>query len=78
MPTFKTTDTTPLQPGFVTYEALKELTGYERRSDIERLLQSQGIRFFYSRYGLWTTMTIINNAGGAGNGDPELYDAGII
>lgn len=78
MPTAKSNSTQPLQPGLVTFEALKALTGYERRSDIERSLQSQGIRFFHGRHGLWTTLTLINYAGGAGTGNPEHYDAEII
>ena len=54
------------------------ITGYERRSDIERSLQAQGIRFFYGRHGLWTTLALINYAGGAGAGHSELYDAEIL
>jgi len=78
MPTTKPNTTQPLQPGLVSFETLRTLTGYERRSDIERSLQSQGIRFFHGRYGLWTTLTLINYAGGAGNGNAELYDAEIL
>lgn len=78
MPTSKTDMQHPLQLGLVPFESLRVLTGYERRSDIERSLQSQGIRFFYGRHGLWTTLTLINYAGGAGTGNPENYDAEII
>ena len=78
MPTPKPSNTQLLQPGLVTFEALQTLTGYQRRGDIERSLQSQGIRYFHGRYGLWTTLTLINYAGGAGTGNPEHYDAGII
>lgn len=78
MPTSKPNNTKPLQPGLVSFESLKTLTGYERRSDIERSLQSQGIRFFHGRQGLWTTLALINYAGGAGTSNPEHYDAEVI
>jgi hypothetical protein len=78
MLTYKTQNAPQLQSGLVNFESLKALTGYERRSDIERSLQSQGIRYFYSRYGLWTTITLINHAGGAGAYNSEFYDAEII
>ncbi len=77
MPTDKANNTN-LQPGLVTFDALKTVTGYERRSDIERSLQSQGIRFFYGRNGLWTTLTLINHAGGAGAENSEFYEPEII
>ncbi|CAD2266489.1 hypothetical protein B2J73_20855 [Stutzerimonas stutzeri] len=78
MPTAKLNSPQSLQPGLVSFESLRALTGYERRSDIERSLQSQGIRFFYGRHGVWTTLTLINYAGGAGAGHSELYDAEIL
>ncbi|WP_312923945.1 DUF4224 domain-containing protein [Stutzerimonas nitrititolerans] len=62
-----------LQPELITHEALQHLTGYERRADIERSLRSQGIAYFYGRYGIWTTITLINRAGGVGGGDSEFY-----
>lgn len=77
MPTDKANNT-KLQLGLVTFESLKAVTGYERRSDIERSLQSQGIRFFYGRNGLWTTLTLINRAGGAGTENSEFYEPEII
>jgi hypothetical protein len=78
MPTSKIDIQHTLQLGLVSFESLRVLTGYERRSDIERSLQSQGIHFFYGRNGLWTTLTLINYAGGAGTANSEHYDAEII
>lgn len=78
MPTSRPDMQQPLQPGLVPFESLRVLTGYERRSDIERSLQSQGIRFFYGRHGLWTTLSLINHAGGIGSGGSDNYDAEIV
>jgi Domain of unknown function (DUF4224) len=46
------------------FEDLQRLTGYSRRSDVERALRSQGIRIFIGRRGPWTTLDLINQAGG--------------
>ena len=45
-------------------DALKDITGYERAGDVERCLKKQGIRIFYGRNGPWTTLDLINAAGG--------------
>lgn len=46
------------------YDELKERTGYQRRGDVERCLKDQGIRFFMGRAGVWTTVDLVNAAGG--------------
>lgn len=46
------------------FEDLQELTGYTRPADIERCLKKQGIGVFWGRKGPWTTMALINAAGG--------------
>ena len=60
------------------FEDLQRLTGYTRRADIERSLSSQGIRFFYGKNGPWTTIDLINYAGGLKPGSDEKYGADII
>ncbi len=45
-------------------DELKEITGYQRPSDVERCLESQGIRFFHGKNGPWTTLDLINAAKG--------------
>jgi hypothetical protein len=50
----------------VTQEQLLQVTGYKVAGEVlERKLSDQGIRFFYGRNGcIWTTMDLINAAGG--------------
>ena len=48
----------------VEFEDLKGLTGYSRLADVERCLNGQGVRFFRGRDGVWTTMGLIEAAGG--------------
>lgn len=43
---------------------LKQVTGYQRSGDIERCLEKQRIKFFYGKDGVWTTIDLINAAGG--------------
>lgn len=43
---------------------LKRITGYERSGDVERCLKEQGITIFYGKNGPWTTLDLINAAGG--------------
>ena len=45
-------------------EDLKRITGYERLADVERCLVAQGVRFFRGRRGIWTTVDLVNAAGG--------------
>ena len=43
---------------------LSTITGYERCADITRCLRDQGIAFFHGKNGPWTTLDLINAAGG--------------
>lgn len=65
----------------VEFDDLKAMTGYARQADLERCLQRQGIRFFYGRGGVWTTIGLIEAAGGlrpgAANGD-DPYPADLV
>lgn len=51
-------------PSILTCEDLREITGYQRSADIERCLVEQGIKVFRGRLGPWTTIDLINYAGG--------------
>lgn len=45
-------------------EDLRQITGYQRSADIERCLREQGINVFRGRLGPWTTVDLVNLAGG--------------
>ena len=46
-------------------EDLKVITEYKNVGDVARCLRNQGIKFFHGKQGtIWTTMQLINNAGG--------------
>ncbi|WP_268799040.1 hypothetical protein [Pseudomonas huanghezhanensis] len=57
---------------------LQRITGYQRRSDVERSLIDQGIRLFRGRTGPWTTLDLINQAAGMKPAAAERYDADIL
>lgn len=48
----------------VEFGDLQRLTGYDRLADVERCLTKAGIRFFRGKGGIWTTMALVNQAGG--------------
>jgi len=62
----------------LSFEDLQRITGYQRRSDVERSLHDQGIRMFRGKAGPWTTIDLINRAGGVGHGRQDRYDADIL
>lgn len=64
--------------GILTFEDLKRITGYGRRADVERTLQEQGIRVFRGRSGPWTTVDLINQAGGLRPATQEHYGVEIL
>lgn len=43
---------------------LRTITGYKRAADIARCLREQGVQVFYGRSGPWTTVDLVNQAGG--------------
>lgn len=65
-------------PGVLTFQDLQRITGYQRRSDVERTLISQGVRIFRGRCGPWTTLALINHAGGIRTSNTEQYDSDIV
>lgn len=57
---------------------LQRITGYQRRSDVERSLVDQGVRLFRGRTGPWTTLDLINQAAGMKPAAAERYEADIL
>ncbi|MDQ7735568.1 hypothetical protein QT231_22945 [Halomonas sp. SpR1] len=45
-------------------DELKAITGYQRAADAARCLRDQGVVVFNGRRGPWTTIDLINKAGG--------------
>ncbi|MGO3058786.1 MAG: hypothetical protein ACTID3_17860 [Halomonas sp.] len=43
---------------------IKAITGYQRPADAARCLREQGVVVFNGRRGPWTTIDLINKAGG--------------
>jgi hypothetical protein len=60
------------------FDELQRITGYSRRSDVERTLRSQGIKIFLGRKGPWTTIDLVNQAGGIKADTVEKYEADIV
>ncbi|MEQ4308558.1 hypothetical protein ABNM12_11410 [Pseudomonas syringae] len=60
------------------FEELQRITGYTRRADVEKALRGEGIRIFLGRKGPWTTVDLVNQAGGLKPLDQDKYDAEII
>lgn len=61
--------------GIVSTEELLEVTGYTRAGDLCRCMDNQGIRYFLGRYARpWTTLDLINAAGGLAPGGPTKVD----
>ncbi|HEJ6164829.1 TPA: hypothetical protein SL829_002159 [Pseudomonas aeruginosa] len=65
-------------PRVLTFEDLKRITGYSRRADVERALAEQGVRLFRGRLGPWTTVELINQAGGLRTAPQEHYGVEIL
>ncbi|WP_016715749.1 hypothetical protein [Pseudomonas monteilii] len=65
-------------PGVLTFQDFQQLTGYQRRSDVERCLIGQGVRIFRGRSGPWTTIDLINQASGIKPGSDDKYGADVI
>ncbi|MGS8280404.1 DUF4224 domain-containing protein [Pseudomonas aeruginosa] len=65
-------------PGVLTFQDLQQVTGYQRRSDVERCLIDQGVRIFRGRSGPWTTIDLINRAGGIKPDSDDKYGTDIL
>lgn len=55
----------------LTFEDLQQLTGYKRAADVESALEESGIRYFASRKGCWTSLALVNAAGGIVNNQQQ-------
>ncbi|WP_371317941.1 DUF4224 domain-containing protein [Pseudomonas sp. P7759] len=64
--------------GVLTFQDLQHITGYQRRSDVERTLVDQGVRLFRGRTGPWTTIDLVNHAGGVTPTSSDRYDSDIL
>jgi hypothetical protein len=54
-----------IHDAILTTDDLLQATGFERPGDLTRLFDQQGIRWFPGKGGRpWTTMALINKAGG--------------
>lgn len=60
------------------FEELQRITGYTRRADVEKSLRRQGIKTFVGRNGPWTTIDLINQAGGLRPADNDNYGPDIV
>ena len=59
----------------LTTEELAAITGYTRAADIERCLRENNIRTFQGRSGPWTTIDLVNRAGGImGHGEESQVE----
>jgi hypothetical protein len=65
--------------GVLTTAKLIETTGYQRAADIERCLREQGVRYFWGKDGPWTTMDLVNAAGGLkASSNDGMYEGSIL
>ena len=65
--------------GVLAFPELQTVTGYQRSADVERCLKERGIAYFRARVGVWTTLDLINAAGGiSAQTKPEAYSPEII
>lgn len=55
--------------GVITCPELMAITGYQRPADVARCLREQGIHVFNGKAGPWTTLDLINRAGGIEAGE---------
>ena len=67
-----------LSDNVLVFTDLQRITGYQRRSDVERTLIDQGVRLFRGRTGPWTTLDLINQAAGMKPAAAGRYDADIL
>lgn len=69
-------------PDILTTGDLLRVTGYQRAADVERCLRAQKVQFFWGKDGPWTTIALVNAAGGlkppASNDSAEPYPAAIL
>ena len=62
----------------VPFTDLQSASGYQRKADVIRWAERQGIRFKYSRDGIWTTPDALNAALGLQSAKAEQYATDIV
>ena len=62
----------------IQFTDLQAMSGYQRKADVIRWAERQGIRFKYSRDGIWTTPDALNAALGLQSAKAEQYETNII
>lgn len=62
----------------VPFTDLQAMSGYQRKADVIRWAERQGIRFKYSRDGIWTTPDALNAALGLQSAKAEQYATDIV
>ncbi len=62
-------------PSILTCDALLVATGFNRIGDMRRALDQAGIRYFLGKGGtVWTTMDLVNAAGGLAPSAPAALE----
>jgi len=62
----------------LTTDDLLKITGYEKPGDMRRKLIEQGIKVFSGKSGPWTTIELINAAGGLKVSTNDEYSTDIL
>lgn len=62
----------------IQFNDLQRLSGYERRADVIRWAEREGVRFRYARNGIWTTSEALNAALGLQSTQSEAYGVDIL
>jgi|TARA_R110000772_G_scaffold13998_2_gene40791 hypothetical protein len=63
----------------VTFEQLQEMTGFNQKGAIKRHLMTSGVSFFETPRSLYTTVELLNSAGGlVQNINPEVEEAVVF
>lgn len=60
------------------FDELQRITGYTRRADVEKTLRAQGIKIFVGKKGPWTTIDLVNQAGGLRESGNNNYGPDIV
>jgi len=53
-----------INPNVLTFSDLQEITHCQRVGDVKRALDENGIRYFSGKQSVWTTIALVNAAGG--------------
>lgn len=62
----------------VEFSDLQRLSGFDRRADVERWAQTNGVPVKPCRGGVWTTLDALNAALGLAAANDDSYPAGMV